>query len=219
MTTRLFVLLGALAASSSQAAWPTLAASAGYESQIFTSQAWELVDTNDFLPMLRVGASTSFEVGRGFLDVGLSFTTGASRESAHAGQVATELWLRGVELSGLYRYPVLKWLEPYAQVGVGWDWVTLTLVQSSRLSQTVSNVAGSGLLGVQLPVRMGLGGGRLPFMVFDVGGGYVLRPDYAFTAMAPVSSELPESIPDGAVNLGQLPMHGWVWRVLVSLRW
>ncbi|MEW5739385.1 MAG: hypothetical protein AB1938_10690 [Myxococcota bacterium] len=215
----LFALATALVASTSQAAWPTLAASAGYESQIFTSRSYDLVDTNDFLPMFRVGAGAGFEVGRGFLDLTLSFSTGASRETAHAAQVATEFWLRGLELTGMYRRPVLSWLEPYAQLGLGWDWATLTFISASRSSQTVSNVAGSGLVGVQLPVRMGTGRGRLPFMIFDVGGGYVLRPDYAFDAMAPERSDLPEPIADGSVNLGRLPMHGWVWRVLVSVRW
>lgn len=219
------VLLAAavsLAASTSQAAWPTLSGSVGYESQFFTSGAYDLVDTNDWLPMLRVGVGTAFPLGRFTVDVGASFTTGASREAAH-GALASELWLRGLELGGTLRYPVFRWLEPYAHLGLGWDWATLTLFEASRLSQTVSNVSGSGLLGVQLPVRMGTGPGRAPFMVFDVGGGYVLRPDYAFDGLGPAPVEPtpdgPEPIANGKVNVGKLPLHGALFRVLVTLRW
>lgn len=216
---KLFVIASALLASTSQAAWPTLSASIGYESQIFTSRSYDLVDTNDYLPMFRVAAGTGFEVGPAFIDVDLAFTSGASRETAHS-IVPTELWLRGVQVGGTYRYPVLRWLHPYAHVGLGWDWATLTMFSEARMTQTVSNFAGTGLLGVQLPVRMGIGNGRLPFMVFDIGGGYVVRPDYAFNAVAPKpNNSATDPVGQGSVNLGSLPMHGATFRVLVSIRW
>ena len=221
MMKRLLVLTSLFTASTSLAAWPTLSASVGYESQLYTNQRYDLVDSNDYLPMLRVAAGTGFELGPGHLDMDLAFTTGASREPAHGGQVASELWLRGVQLGGLYRYALFSWLEPYARLGVGWDWATLQLTMSTQLSQTVSNVSGLGMLGVQLPVRMGTSSnkGRLPFMVFDLGGGYVVRPDYAFNALTAAAPTGTDPIPNGSVNVGSLPMHGGVLRVLVTIRW
>lgn len=221
MMKRLSVLAALLCASTSLAAWPTLSASIGYESQLYTNQRYDLVDSNDYLPMLRVAAGTGFEVGPGHLDVDLAFTSGASREPAHGGQAASQFWLRGVQLGGLYRYALLSWLEPYARLGVGWDWATLQLTMSHELSQTVSNVSGLGMLGVQLPVRMGTAStkGRLPFMVFDIGGGYVVRPDFAFNALTAPTTTTTDPIPNASVNVGALPMHGGVIRVLVTIRW
>ncbi|MEW6431663.1 MAG: hypothetical protein AB1730_09135 [Myxococcota bacterium] len=221
MTKRVLMLCTLLSASASRAAWPALSASVGYESQLYTSQRYDLVDADDFLPMLRVAAGTGFELGPGHLDVDVAFTTGASRESAHGGQAAADLWLRGVQVGGLYRYGLFSWLEPYARLGVGWDWATLQLTASTPLRQTVSHVSGLGVVGVQLPVRMGTASnkGRLPFMVFDLGGGYVVRPDYAFDALKADPVTKTEPVASGSVNLGSVPMHGGLLRVLVTVRW
>jgi hypothetical protein len=89
------------------------------------------------------------------------------------------------------------------------------------ITQTVATGLGSGLVGVQVPVRMGVGPGRLPFLVFDVGLGGVLRPAVAFDDLRAEAPEKPPEDPvgQGGVNLGSLPLSGLTFRVLVTTRW
>lgn len=211
------VLLGAAAASAADV--PQLSFSLGYQTQLYTSRGYDLVDVDDNLPMFRLATGTGIPVLRGTLDVEAAFSTGTSRESAH-GSVPVELWLRGVEVGATYRYPLVRFLEPYAHLAVGWDWATLQLLNESRLSQTVSHISGQGLVGLQMPIRLGNALARRLVLVLDLGGGYVLRPDYAFTAMAAAAAPpSPDPVARGAVNVGSLSMHGGVIRALISLRY
>jgi len=199
---------------------PAISASLGYSSEIYLSRSWDLVDDDDHLPMLRVGAGTSLEVPYGYVDVEAAFQSGASRSAAHS-TISTDFWLRGVRVGAAYRYRLWRYLEPYVQLGGGVDWATLTLLGPSRLTQTVPVVVGTGLVGAQVPLWLGVGKGRWPFFVLDVGLGGVVRPSATFSAMQPQAPSKPPTDPvgQGSVNLGSLPLTGLTFRVVTTLRW
>lgn len=108
------------------------------------------------------------------------------------------------------------------QVAGGYDWTTLRLANDSRLTLTVGNVSGTGLLGLQFAVKMGGAQDlRAPHFIFDLGAGMVIRPVTKFDAMAP---EPPATAPEdpiavASVNLGSVPLSGFTGRLLVGVRY
>lgn len=216
------VVVASLLASTALAEVPTLAVSAGYGAQILSHRQWDLVDGDDHLSLLRVAGGTGFVLPFGLLDVELGFAHGAATSAAHV-LTASRFTLTGLQLAGTFRLPVTSWFHPYAQLGGGVDWVTLNLGSgASSLGQTVATPSGTGLLGVQFAIRMGAKGDRrLPWLVFDLGGGAVLRPAARFDAMAPPAPEqgAVEPLARGTVNLGSMPLTAGTFRVLVGVRY
>lgn len=192
----------------------------GVSSQIFSARGYDLVDIDDAFISFRLAGGTTFELGRWALDVEGAFSTGGVTGVAHA-QIPTSFTLNGLELSATARWPVLTWLAPYLRVGAGYDWATLTLFNTTRLTQTVGNIAGHAGLGVQLSARLTKAESRGVFLLGDLGVGGVLRPGYDFNAMAPEPIVGPQQDPlgpRGAVNVGTLPLSGLTLRATVGLR-
>lgn len=219
---RALMALCTLAASTGFAAWPTVSGSLGGESQLYTGSRFDLVSENDVMPVLRLSVGTAFEVGPGFLDLDVAFNYGEAGASAHEDAVQTKLRLLGTQLGAAWRYPVSSWFHPYARLGLGWDWGTLTVTRGEAMRQTRSGITGVGLLGVQAVVRMASPNdtGRRPSLVIDVGGGYLVRPDFAFDGLAFDSDGAASgSIPRAKVNMGAMPMHGGVLRASLGVRW
>lgn len=202
------------------AAVPMLSASAGYSTQVFVARGYDLVGIDDNLHQGRVAVGTGFNLPFGALDLEVGFATGGTNSVSHTS-VPVQFVLKGLQLGALYRVAVRSWFQPYAQVIGGFDWATLTLVNEMRLTQTVSSFSGTGLLGVQFAVRMGSPKAeRVPWMIFDLGAGAVLRQVSRFDAMAP---EAPKPAPTdplavGSVNVGSVPLSGFTGRVLVGVR-
>lgn len=220
------LLAALLCAAPALAELPHVSAGLGYAAQFNSARSYDLVDVDDLLAMYRVAAAASFELPVGFLDVEVGFQSGAAQETVHGGQatavnppLTTQLWLRGLDAGVRYRYPLFSHLQPYLHLAAGWDWVTLTVGDTTRLTQTVSNFAGSATVGVQVPIRLGSGRGRLPELVLDAGLGYTLRPAYGFTALAPEPPNGSDLVAHAAVNLGALPMSGLTYRLLLSFRY
>lgn len=216
---RTLLVWALLGAAPALAELPHLSAGLGYAAQLNSARSYDLVDVDDLLAMYRVAAAASFDLPVGFLDVEVGFQSGAAQEAVHS-TLSTRLWLRGLDAGVRYRYPLFRHLQPYLHVAGGWDWVTLSVLSSSGLTQTVSNFAGTATLGVQVPVRLGSGAGRLPELVFDAGLGYALRPGYGFHALTPAPPATPTDLVARApVDLGTLPMSGLTYRLLVSVRY
>jgi hypothetical protein len=217
---RTLVLSAVLASTLAAAEVPTLSASAGYSTQVFMARGYDLVGVDDNLHQGRIALGTAFTLPFGWLDVEVGFATGGTVSTTH-GTIPTEFALKGLQLGVSYRVPVRSWFHPYAQVAGGYDWATLTLLDQTRLTQTVSNVSGTGLLGVQFAIRMGgQKEARVPWLLFDLGAGAVLRPPSHFDAMgpAPVAKPAADAIPSASVNLGTVPLSGFTGRILIGVR-
>ncbi|MBL8917315.1 MAG: hypothetical protein JNJ54_00520 [Myxococcaceae bacterium] len=218
MKTLLFATL--LSGSLAAAEVPPLHATVGLSSQLFSARGYDLLDGDDIFLSFRLAGGTTFELRRFSIDVEGAFSTGGVDGIAHA-QVNSGLTLLGFEVSGTARWKLLTWLEPYVRVGVGADWATLTLFNTTRLTQTVGNVAGHAGLGVQVSARLTKPEQRGVFLVADLGAGGVLRPAYDFDAMAPAPVVGPQADPIGgrnAVNVGALPLSGITIRANVGVR-
>lgn len=189
-------------------------ASLGLSTQVATARAYDLVDDDDHLPMLRVAGGLRLDAPRGALEADLGFSTGATSAPLHASREAG-LWLRGLSLGATYRLALHRRFEPYAKLEAGWDWATLSL-DDDALGQRVSRLAATGMLGFQVPVisteREGVTRDRV---VFDLGVGWTVRPGFEFDAIAPEPPERPdpEAIPRAPLGLGTLPMSGAVYRL------
>jgi hypothetical protein len=107
------------------------------------------------------------------------------------------------------------------QAAGGYDWATLTVFDTSRLTQTVGRFSGAGLAGVQFNVKLGgAGDRRVPWLVFDLGAGATLRQTPSFDALGPTQPAKPavDAIATSTVNLGSVPLSGFTARVLVGVR-
>lgn len=211
-----------LASTVAAAEVPTLAMSAGYSTQVFAARGYDLIGYDDALHQGRLAVGSGFTLPFGALDLEAAFATGGTSSASH-GTVPVIFALKGVQLGVTYRVPVKRWFHPYAQLTGGYDWATLTLVNTSRLTQTVGSFSGSGLLGVQFAIRMGgKNEVRVPHLIFDLGAGAVLRQVSRFDAMAPEAPQQAPSEPplsQGSVNLGSVPLSGFTARVLVGVRY
>ena len=215
------LMLVAMVSTGAFAAVPTLAVSAGYSTQVFTARGYDLIGNDDNLHLGRVAVGTAFVLPLGWIDLEAAFASGGTTSTSHT-LVPVQFSLKGLQLGVTWRVPVTSWFHPYVQVAGGYDWATLTLVNESRLTQTVGNVSGTGLLGVQFAVKMGFSKDfRAPWFIFDLGGGMVIRPVTRFDAMAPAPSKpAPEDpIAVGSVNLGSVPLSGFTGRLLVGVRY
>ncbi len=220
MNPRLALLAALVTALPARADWPTLSATVGYASQVYLSRSWDLVDDNDHLPMGRIGAGVTFEMAAGLVDVEAAYQAGNTSQTLHTAGPA-QLALQGFDVGASYRWPVLRYLHPYLHLGLGWDWATLTVYGDARLLQSVSNFAGSGMVGVQVPLVLNPKLKRSAVLLLDLGFGGVLRPGYAFDAMAP---KPPDKKPEDPIavrptDLGTLPMSGLAYRLLVTVRY
>lgn len=217
---RLPLLAVLLAAPAALAEVPPLSFSLGYASQVFGARGYDLVDVDDHLSMARVAVGTGVGLPFGALDLELAYLGGGTDAVAH-GALATSLALRGVQLAATLRLPVRTWFQPYAQLGGGLDWATLTLGSTARLTQTALTGSGQGLLGVQFHVRLGRASSRrAPWLVFDLGGGGVLRSAANFEALRPQAGtpDVADALGTTSVDVGSLPLSGWTFRFLLGLR-
>lgn len=217
---RLATLALLLTAPAALAELPPLSVSVGYASQAFGARGYDLVDADDHLALVRVAAGTGVGLPFGALDLELAYLGGGTDGQAHV-TVPTAFSLRGVQLAATLRLPVRTWFQPYAQVAGGLDWATLTLGSTARLTQTALTGSGQGLLGVQFHVRLGPSSARrVPWLVFDLGGGGVLRTAAQFDALRPAEPAQPPVDPIGttSVDVGALPLSGWTFRLLIGVR-
>ncbi len=199
---------------------PTLSASAGYSTQVFMARGYDLIGIDDNLHQGRVAVGTGFNLPFGSLDLEVGYASGGTFSTTHTN-VPVQFALKGLQLAVTYRVAVRSWFQPYAQIAGGYDWATLTLVNEQRLTQTVSNFSGTGLLGIQFAVRMGgQKEARVPWLIFDLGAGAVLRPATRFDSMAPapVKPAPEDPIAQGSVNLGSVPLSGFTGRLLIGVR-
>lgn len=195
-----------MAAMPARAELPPLRLEIGYGAQVVEAREWDFLDENDHLPQFRLGAGTSFAAGFGAIDAQLAFLSGATEKASYG--ISPRLWMRGLELSAQYRLPLHRVLHPYARLGASWDWATLSVADD--VWQTVSAPAGVGRIGVQARIPVAAQTSRPASLVFDVGVGYTLRPEFAFDALRrrPAGEAPSDPIGDGALDLGTLPMSG-----------
>jgi|APLak6261679142_1056127.scaffolds.fasta_scaffold00031_57 hypothetical protein len=218
---RALLLASLLTSTFAAAGLPPLSVDLGYSTQVFTARGFDLVNVNDNLHQFRVGAGTGFALPLGALDLELALATGGTRGTTH-GVVPVDFSMLGLQLAASWRVPVTTWFHPYAQLGGGYDWVTLTLFDERRLTQTVGRFSGTGLLGVQLAVRLGPARqDRLPVLFFDLGLGATLRQAPSFDAMGPQAPTKPppDAIATSTVNLGSVPLSGFTARALIGVRY
>jgi hypothetical protein len=135
-------------------------------------------------PLRPAEAGYGFELARGTLELELGFQGGGTSAPLHAGPDA-KLWVRGLELSATYRYPLWRFFEPYARFGAGVDWARLSL-NDDALSQRVSVLSGSAMLGFNVPLVASKDElGRRTRVALEVGLGYAQRQAADFNALAP----------------------------------
>lgn len=213
---RPFALAALLTALSSWAAPPIdIGISTG--ALVVQARSYDFVDDDDHLGLWRVETSWTKEAWRGQLQLGLGGFSGATKAAAHQ-TLSADLWLRGIEASATYRYPALRWLEPYARAAVALEWATLSVLAGQRLEQTALAPVGSGLLGVDVVVP--LAGAARRALVLDLGVGYAVRSAYQFDELKAPSPAKPgpENIPRSGVPLGALQLSGITYRIGVALR-
>jgi hypothetical protein len=200
-------------------ALPPVSVSLGYSAQVFSARSYDLVGGHDHLQQIRVGAGYALPVWRGFLDLELAFATGSTGQVTH-NNVPTSFVLRGLEAGAAFRLPMFKHFHPYLLVGAGWDWSTLTVLNDARLTQTVSDLSGRAMLGAQIPFKLGPSYSRAPFLMLDLGLGYVARSGAGFHAMGPSPGYgvQEDPIPHGNTDVGTLPLSGIAYRILVTCR-
>lgn len=216
MSGRLWILMAVLATP----AWalPPVSVSLGYSAQVFSARSFDLVSRDDTLAMARVGLGYSFTLPQGALDLEAAFAQGGKDTTSHNNTLVS-FDLKAIEAGVSYRYPLLAHLHPYVHVGAGWDWVTLTLRTSNTLTQTVNNVSGNAMVGVQVPFKLGPNDSRAPFLLTDLGVGYSFRPGAGFHAMQPAGTPNKEDpIAQASANLGTLPLSGIQYRILFTFR-
>lgn len=209
------LLAGVLSPSEASARGP-VSLRLGYVGQVSTAREYDLVDSNDHLPLLRLGAGYSFDVPRGRLEVEGGFLSGGSTAQLHLLSEAS-LGLVGLELGAAYRMPLGPTFEPYVQALVGYDWLDLEV---GSLSQGVGQVSATGLLGVSFAIPTRLGNAASPAILFDIGVGYAFRPEARFDALAPEppDEDVKEPIASTALSMGSLPLSGVTYRVQIGLR-
>lgn len=205
----LFAALMILVPAAAQAR-PPLTVSAGYSSQVVTDRAWDLVDENDHLPMLRLGLGWVLDAPGGKLEVGAGFLTGTTGATLHQARNAS-LWLRGLELSATWRRPLARFFSPYARLGAGLDWATLSIGPDDALEQRDSAPSATGMLGFTIPIVSTQGDDWHEWLVFDLGVGYALRSAFDFDQMAPVGDEA--AVAPAPINAGTLPTSGITYRI------
>lgn len=210
----LMVVVG-LVSSVALAERPAFSASFGLSDEVLTQRQYDLVDDNDHLGLYRVTGGVGFAFERWSLDVDAAWKSGSTRQVAQQTATAA-LWVRGVEGGATGRWRLYRYLHPYARLGLGADWATLTLTASSTLSQTVAVVSGSATAGVQVPVKLGNG----PELVFDAGLGAVLRPAFEMNALAAETDpRRDDPSKPGTLNVGQLGGPAFTFRLGVALRY
>lgn len=214
-----FLLCVTLFSSSlAHAELPNVSLSVGAQTQVVTGRDFDLVGNDDHFMRLRLGAAYALHPPVGRLDLEAAYVDGLKSSTLHQAMKA-QLGLRGFEVGALYRYPLHRHLEPYARLGTGYDWGVL-VVGEGRLEETVANPFGSALFGAQLPMQLADRGTKDPSVVFDLGVGYTLRPEYAFHRLTPkTASPLPpDSVPNQAVDFGSLGLSGITYRLQLALR-
>jgi hypothetical protein len=210
------LLLAAVLSASEASARAPLSLRLGYAAQVSTARAYDLVDDNDHLPLLRVGAAYAFPLPTGRLELEGGLLTGGTSASLHQLTTA-KLGLSGVELGAAYRLPLGAHVEPYVQALVGYDWLNLEL---GSVHQDLRQLSATGLLGVSF--LFPLHGHRAdgPLFLFDVGVGYGFRPEARFDALAPAppDEDVQEPIPEVPLRLGSIPLAGVAYRLQLGLR-
>jgi hypothetical protein len=193
---------------------PPVSLGVGYASQVVTHRAYDLVDADDHLPMLSLAAGYRFAVDPGLVDLDLTFRAGGTGSTAH--QVLNAGFaMSGLQAGGTFRYPWKRHLEPYARLGLGYDWGWLT-VQGVR--DMAGAVSAEGLLGLQVPLRPR--GVLLSAVVLDVGVGYALRTPFHFGELSPPPPQRPAQEPIEVVgtDIGRLPTSGIAYRLGLTFR-
>ncbi|HEX8824983.1 MAG TPA: hypothetical protein VF794_34015 [Archangium sp.] len=209
-------LLAAALCPSQASARPPLSLRLGYAAQVSTARAYDLVDENDHLPLFRVGAAYAFPMPEARWEVEGGFLSGGSSASLHQLEMA-KLGLVGVEVGGAYRVRLGSYVEPYAQVLIGYDWLKLGM---GELGQRVGQVSATGLLGVSVVFPVQAYKAKGPSFLFDLGVGYGFRPDARFDALAPEppDEDVKEPVPSQPLRVGDLPLRGVAYRLQVGLR-
>ena len=117
------------------------------------------------------------------LDVELGFQSGGSSATVHGIRDAS-IWLRGLDLGATYRYPLLRFLHPYARLAAGYDWATLEL---GNVLQRVGQPSVTAMGGIAVPVvQLERDGEKHPLFMLDFGVGYTLRPgmsEYTYSSV------------------------------------
>jgi hypothetical protein len=216
MKARSWLWVGLLVAAPAWAL-PPVQLSLGYSAQVFSSRSYDLVSSNDTLQSVRLAAGYSFELSRGAIEAEVAYQTGGSDDRTHGGYSAN-FELRSLEAGVSYRYPLFSHLEPYVHLGAAVDWATLSLA-TTQLTQTVMGGSGNALIGAQIPFKLGPDGSRAPWLLMDLGIGYVLRPVAGFHAMQPgLTNHTDDPIAHGTTDVGRLPLSGVQYRVLLTFR-
>jgi len=212
----LAVMLASLTGTSASAALPPpLCASFTFGSQVVTAREWDLVDEDDHLPMTRFAAGYRLPLSEGVLELDLAFQLGSTSATLHELNEAS-LSLRGLEVGAMWRWPLLRYFQPHARLGLGWDWATLSI---GALVQRDSSPGATGLIGFSVPFVVNRRGDQLhEWLAFEASLGYAARPSFVFDALAAEASDEPDAIRRGLANVGELPLSGIVYRFGLTLR-
>ncbi|MHB8877037.1 MAG: hypothetical protein ACYC8T_25355 [Myxococcaceae bacterium] len=215
---RLVPALAVLLSAAPALALPPISASVGFATDVASFRSYDLVDTDDHLPKLAVTGGTRFALERGTVDLDLLFTTGATGTTAHQ-VLQTGLGLVTLEAAVGYRYGWMRHFEPYARLSAGPGWATLRVsTPGGAVHQTVTNVTGTGLLGLSFPFQ--LGPKAAIALVFDLGVGYSLRPVFNFDSL---QHEVPvhptgEEVREVPLSMGRMDLSGFAYRFGVGVR-
>jgi hypothetical protein len=209
-------VLALLAVPALAAAAPPISISTSVGAQVVTERSYDLVDQDDHLTLWRVDAGWRFPVARGELEASLGVFTGGTEATLHE-RTNAQLWLRGLEAAAVWRYPLARVIEPYARLGAGLDWSSLSLRnQGPTISQTALGLFATAALGTQLVARLGENGQRA--LVLDLGVGYAWRQRHDYRELRPEQPTGADAIAFSSLPAGTLNLSGITYRVGLALR-
>ena len=137
--------------------------------------------------------------------MGVSYQSGGAGSEAALLGTRSSLFVLDLMATARWHVAVLSWFRPFVEIGVGanrtaWDLETADLADA-RWAAAVSGRAG---VEFRLPPGMLFGGDFS--LGIDLSGGYIWRSVLDFEDVE-------------GIDLGELDLHGAVWRVGLAVMW
>ena len=154
-----------------------------------------------------VDAGFQVEVGPDIL-VGLAFATGNGQTTPGEplfDRFETDLFLFDLLATARWHIGLTRWLRPFVEIGVGASRASIDF-QSMDLGTASWAFVGSARAGLEFRLPPGLLFGGEFSLGLDLSGGYTYRTTFDMNDAS-------------AIDLGELDLHGGLWRIGLAVMW